>query len=148
VTPDQIALVRRSFSELAAGQTALAAPFYDRWRELNPSVIERLGLDGPPDEVAFRLEMAELLSSLPDVAGLVERTDRLGRRQAEAGMRASDFSTGRMAFMHMVEDALGSALDPPTQEAWLLATNLIAECLMTAGAEARGTNRTSPGSAA
>jgi hypothetical protein len=133
VTPEQIALVRDSFAGLAAGGSSLAAPFFAEWRALNPTVDERLDLGVGMDETAFGLELAGLLGSLRDTAGLQRRARRIGGRPGVAAMRPSDYSTGRLALVTVVEQALGPRLDAPTREAWTLATNLITECLRTAG---------------
>lgn len=133
MTPEQIALVRGSFAGLAAGGSPLAAPFFAQWRALNPTVDERLDLGVRMDESAFRLELAGLVGSLPDADRLRRRARRIGGRPGMAAMRPSDYSTGRLALVTVVEQALGPRLDASTREAWVLATNLITECLRTAG---------------
>ena len=143
MTPEQVALVRRSVAALGPSKEDLAPQFYRELLALDASLRELLTEDPHSQEAQFTKRLTGIVDAMADFDGLVAQTRDLGRCLAGHGVRVSHYPAGRGALMAALEDVLGDRFDPTLREAWMLAINLVAECMM-AGASWRYTPAASP----
>jgi hemoglobin-like flavoprotein len=136
VTPEQIALVRGSVAAMGPSKEDFAAEFYRELLTLDPSLRDLLPGKREAQEAGFAKGLTAIADSMTNVGELVTQTRELGQCLARHGVRVSHYPTGRAALMAALEDVLGDRLDSGTREAWALASNLVAECMM-AGASQR-----------
>jgi hemoglobin-like flavoprotein len=136
VTPEQIALVSQSVAAMGPSKEDLASEFYRQLLALDPTLRNLLAEDRQAQEAQFTKWLTEIVDSMTNFDGLVALTRGLGQYLAGHGVRVSHYPTGRAALMAALEDMLGARFDPATREAWTLASNLVAECMM-AGASQR-----------
>jgi hemoglobin-like flavoprotein len=59
----------------------------------------------------------------------------LGQRHVEYGVKPSHYPTVRTALLNTFGVLLGDRFDLATREAWILAYNLIAECMLSGAAQ-------------
>jgi hemoglobin-like flavoprotein len=114
----------------------LAPQFYRQLLAREPSLGDLLSEDRQGQEAQFTKRLTEIVDSMSNFDELVAQTRGLGQCLAGHGVRVSHYPTGRGALLAALEDILGDRLDPGTREAWTLASNLVAECMM-AGASWR-----------
>lgn len=136
MTPEQISLVRGSVAALGASKEALAAAFFRQLFARDPSLRASLPDEREAERTQFADELTGIVDSLTNLGDLVEETRGLGSYLAQHGVRVSHYATGRAALMAALDELLGEQFDPATREAWGLACNLVAECMM-AGASRR-----------
>lgn len=136
MTPEQIAIVRGSVAAMGPSKDALAAAFYRHLFGLDPSLREALTEHSDTEEPLFTKTVTEIVDSMDSFGELVEQSRGLGQCLAAYGVRVSHYATGRAAIMEALEEVLGERFDSVTREAWALACNLVAECMM-AGASQR-----------
>jgi hemoglobin-like flavoprotein len=114
----------------------LASRFYRQLLTRDPSLQDLLPGERDAREAGFTKGLTEIVDSMSNFPELVAHTRQLGECLAQHGVRVSHYPTGRAALMAALEDVLGDRLDPGTREAWTMASNLVAECMM-AGASRR-----------
>lgn len=136
MTPEQMALVRGSVAALGPSKEDLASQFYRQLLTLDPSLRDLLAGEREAQKASFAKGLTEIADSMSNFDELVTQTRGLGQCLARHGVRVSHYPTGRAALMAALEDVLGDRLDSSTREAWTLASNLVAECMM-AGASQR-----------
>jgi hemoglobin-like flavoprotein len=113
----------------------LAAAFYRHLFGLDPSLRE-LTEQRDTQESVFTKTLTEIVDSMDSFDELVDQSRGLGQFLAAHSIRVSHYATGRAAMMGALEEVLGERFDSLTREAWVLACNLVAECMM-AGASQR-----------
>ena len=135
VTPEQVALVQRSFSELGPRTRDLAARFYEILFEVDPSLRSMFSADPLDQESLFRSELAMIVRSIPQFEAFVARTRRLGKRHAEYGVTYAQYEIAGRALLSALEDTLGSGFTEEMRDAWRLGFDLMAETMMQGAAE-------------
>lgn len=136
MTPEQIALVKGSVDTLGPSKEDLASQFYRELFALDPTLRDLVSGHRQDREAQFTKQLTEIVDSMANFDGLVTQARGLGQCLAGHGVRVSHYPIGRAALMAALEDMLGDRFDPATREAWTLASNLVAECMM-AGASQR-----------
>jgi hemoglobin-like flavoprotein len=136
MTPEHEALVRQSWSRLAARQEPLAAAFYERLFEMDPRVRQLFaGVDMAQQRRKFMRMLDELVGALDAPSELVAQAIALGRRHVDYGALERDYDTVGAALIGAIEDELGEReFTPATREAWREAFALVAG-LMRRGVE-------------
>jgi hemoglobin-like flavoprotein len=133
MTPEQIDLVRTSFTEVAAAGGDPAARFYQRLFELDPR-LQHLFRGDPT------AQRAKLMAALGAVVGALDRPQQilpavrdLGRRHAHYGVEPEDYATVGSALIWALEQELGVEFTPATRRAWTEVYGLLAWTMMVAG---------------
>ena len=135
MTPEQLALVRDSYSELEAQRDEMAPEFYRQLFDLDPSLRAMFMVDWPEQEAKFTKQMTEIVNALGDLDRLMDQTMALGQRHVAYGVKPSQYATVRTALLNTFGVLLGDRFDMAAREAWILAYNLIAECMLSGAAQ-------------
>jgi hemoglobin-like flavoprotein len=114
----------------------LASLFFGQLLDLDPSLADLLTEDQGARDAEFNKQFSEIVDCMSNFDELVDHTRRLGEYLAARGVRVSNYPTARASLMRALEKTLGDQFDPTTRDAWGLACNLVAECMM-AGASQR-----------
>jgi hemoglobin-like flavoprotein len=130
VTPEQLALVRTSYATLGPAKADLAPEFYRQLFARDPSLRDLFTQDWPVQEEKFTKQLTEIVNSIADLGDFLGRTRSLGARHAGYGVRASHYDTVGAALISTLATTLGDRFDDATREAWELAYNMIAECML------------------
>lgn len=118
MTPEQMALVRRSFADLQPAAALAAQQFYARLFELDPALrpLFRGGMVAQGHQWMTMLGMA--LGLLEDPSRLEAALQRLGQRHACYGVQARHYRSVGQALMDTLAGLHGPAFTPPLREAW------------------------------
>ena len=135
MTPEQVALVQGSFAELAGGTAGLAARFYDRLFETDPSVRSMFSEDAADQESIFVSELAVIVRSISRFDAFVARTRELGAQHSHYGVTSVHYEIAGRALLSALEETLGAAFTDDRREAWRLGFDLVAETMMQGAAE-------------
>lgn len=118
VTPDQVHIIRRTFSELTRHEEVAALVFYKRLFELDPAL--RPLFKGDIREQAKKLMemMAILIAMLESPHGLELELRVMGERHAGYGVKDEHYATVAHALLDMLAATLDGGLTPEVRTAW------------------------------
>ena len=134
MTPQQIALVRRTFAELTPIRAQAARLFYARLFETTPEVR-------PLFQADLAAQGAKLMGAIAFVVGGLDRPDliegevaALAERHARYGVEPRHYKAVGDTLIWMLETSLGDALTPEAKAAWMAAYDLLATAMIDAAA--------------
>lgn len=137
MTPQQIELIRRSFTLVAPMADEAAGLFYrklfEHAPELKPLFIGDLRSQGRKlmDMIGAAVKLLDRPESLVPVLA------QLGARHAGYGVQAGDYRSVGLALMATLEEGLGADFDEPTRAAWGAMYALVSTTMMAAAGQAR-----------
>jgi hemoglobin-like flavoprotein len=136
MTPQQQALIRESWAQVAPIADAAATIFYDRLFELDPSLR---GLFARTDMASQRRNLMQTLAvvvaSISRLDTIVPAVEGLGRRHAAYGVEAGQFETVGQALLDTLAVGLGESFTAETREAWATAFETLSGVMKSAAAE-------------
>lgn len=129
MTPEQIALIRSSWSKVLPIADTAARLFYERLFELDPAA--RSLFTGNMQEQGANLmrmlnKVVQGMDRLDETIPLVEE---LGRRHAEYGVMDEHYDAVGEALLWTLEQGVGEEFTPQVREAWASAYELIASTM-------------------
>jgi hemoglobin-like flavoprotein len=135
MSPQQIRLVRSTFTLVAPGAAYVAATFFRRLFELEPALRPMFRGD-------LESQGRKLVQAIGIVVGALDRFETvrstlrdLGRRHALYGVRDRHYDTVGAALLWTLAQGLGDAFTPDVRDAWAAAYGQVA-AEMQAGAAA------------
>jgi hemoglobin-like flavoprotein len=132
MTPEQVALVQRSFTDLVERQQsdAMATRFYERLFFLDPDIESLFSTDPAIQRAKFVDELEAIVWAISNLGTLLERTHQLGANHVAYGVATRHYRTVGEALLTALADTLGDAFTPELADAWRVAYNLVAETMM------------------
>lgn len=127
LTQIQIRLVQRSFGKAAARKRQIAALFYDRLLELDPTLRPMFKGDMEEQGRKFMNMLALIVSHLNDPEELKRRMQATSQRHIGYGVKPEHYQTVCAALLWSLEQGLGKEFTPAMREAWQSAYSIIAE---------------------
>ena len=135
-TMKQIELVQRTFAVVAPLADDVAALFYRRLFEIDPSLQSMFKGDMVAQRRKLMVMLTAAVKGLPRLDRLVPVLQDLGRRHADYGVIESQYETVGSALLWTLEKGLGPDFTPEVREAWTTVYGVLA-ATMKAGAEER-----------
>ncbi len=138
MTPDQLAIVKRTWAEVVPIADQAVALFYDRLFAIDPALRELFaGTDRRAQhrKLAAALDLA--VGALEDFEALRPTLGELGRRHAGYGVADKDYDSVGAALLWTLEQGLGEAWTQDAAAAWSAAYAGIAGAMRAAGAPRR-----------
>lgn len=132
----QIALVRASFTRLGPGAAALAARFYGRLFELDPSLCPLFHSDMARQGLKLMTTLQLAIGALDDIDRVAPALQHLARTHVGYGVRDEHYATVGAALLDALADAEGAAFTPELRAAWAAAYGLISGVMREAAAGA------------
>lgn len=126
MTPEQIALVQRSFDQLAPPTAAFAQQFYQQLFALDPTLRPLFAVDTREQEQSLTVMVTTLVSSLWHPESLTPVLQQLGQRHAGYGVLAANYATAGEALIATLRLQLGQQFTPEVEAAWRVAYSFIA----------------------
>jgi hemoglobin-like flavoprotein len=118
VTRQEVRLVQASFAQIDALADKLAASFYRRLFELDPTLISLFKTDMRSQGVKFIEKLAVAVKGLEDLDAISGFVQELGRRHAGYGAKIKDYGTAGDALLWALEQEFGHAFTPELRAAW------------------------------
>jgi hemoglobin-like flavoprotein len=118
ITDRQKAAIRLSFISVAEKPTSLAAMFYARLFELDPSLRPLFKSDLVEQGQKFMQILAVMVRSLDDLESLTAAIEALGRRHLKYGVKMEHYETVGNALIWTLEKQLGGQFTPEVRDAW------------------------------
>lgn len=127
LTQIQIHLVQRSFGKAATRKRQIAALFYDRLLELDPTLRPMFKGDMEEQGRKFMRMLALIVSNLHQPEELKRRIQSMSQRHIVHGVKPEHYETVSAALLWSLEQGLGKEFTPAMREAWQSAYSIIAE---------------------
>lgn len=133
MTPDEVSLIRSSWTAVEPIADTAASLFYGRLFELDPT-IERLfrRTDMAAQRKVLMQTLTVVVKSLDRLDQIVPAVQALGRRHAGYGVRESHYATVGEALLWTLEQGLGEAFTPAVRDAWATAYGTLASVMIDA----------------
>ena len=129
---EQIALIRSSFDQLVPAAENLAATFYRRLFEIDPTLRplfqHDIGLQGRK----FMTMLVVVVRGLDVLDHLLLDVENLGRRHVAYGVRSAHYQAVESALLWAIQDRLAAQWTPATGAAWAAAYQLLADTMQRA----------------
>jgi hemoglobin-like flavoprotein len=136
VTSTQKALVQESFALIAPIGEDVAALFYDRLFEIDPSLRRLFQADLIPQRRKLAQMLTAAVKGLDRPEQLIPVVQDLGRRHVAYGVANQHFETVGAALLWSLQRVLGGAFTPQVEDAWTTVYGLLAGTMKAAMAEA------------
>jgi nitric oxide dioxygenase len=138
MTRDQIDRVQATWALLTPVADMVAAQFYERLFELDPSLrVLFVRIDADVQRRKFANTLAVVVAGLGQFANLLPAIDALARRHTASGVADRHYATVGRALLETIGCVLGADFDDRTREAWARAYAQLAGAMMAAGSRPR-----------
>ena len=127
MTPEEIRLVRASWSMVAERADAFAARFYDHLFIIDAGAAKLFtGVDMSVQQWKLAQTLGVVVQALDDLDTLLPAVAALGRRHTRYGVRHHHFDSVGAALLQAFVDTLGQRFTPAVRAAWTHAYSLVA----------------------
>ena len=129
MTPEQVQIIRLTFSQAMSSKDKVGRMFYDRLCEIAPET--RPMFKGDIDAQSRKLmdTLALAIGMLRDMPTLVATLQALAKRHVAYGVRDEHYDTVGAALLWTLEKALGSAFTPEARTAWATLYGAVAKIM-------------------
>ena len=130
MTSQDITLVRESFRKIEPTADQVAALFYARLFELDPSLRQLFHGDMATQGCKFMQMIGRAIDSLDHSEVISETLRQLGERHARYGVRDDHYAAVGVALLWTLEKSLGAGFTPAVKSAWTATYALFARTMM------------------
>jgi hemoglobin-like flavoprotein len=138
VTRDECRLVQASFLQIEPVADSVAATFYRRLFDLNPSLAPLFKTDMKDQGVKFMEKLAVAVTGLDDLDSIAPLVQALGRGHAGYGVRPADYYTAAEALLWALSEVLGPEFNSELRNAWSAAFATLSNEMIRAAGESIG----------
>ena len=135
MTSQQIDLVQTSFAQVRATPDAVAALFYNKLFELDPSLRPMFRGDLTEQGRKPMQMLSFAVSSLRRLEQIVPAVEDLGRRHASYGVRDQHYATVAAALLWTLEQGLGAGFTPEVKAAWVAMYGIVTSAMQRGAAQ-------------
>jgi hemoglobin-like flavoprotein len=132
MTPSEINLVQSSFAKVAPDAGAVAALFYDRLFEQDPSLRALFKPDLREQGAKLMTMLSSVVNGLNDLAALVPVAQGLARRHVSYGVEQAHYNEVGGALLWTLRQGLGAAFTPEVEAAWAKAYGTLSSVMVDA----------------
>ena len=130
MTPEQITLVRSSWSMIAADADRFTSRFYDHLFAIDDSAARLFsGVEMRAQQWKLAHTLGVVVQALDDLDSILPAVATLGMRHARYGVEHRHFDTVGEALVLAFGDTLGSGFSPAIRAAWDEAYSLVASVM-------------------
>ncbi len=131
--PEAIALVRQSWTHVAAISPQAAALFYQNLFEADPALRSLFHADLGEQGAKLTQMLGAAVAGLDEPETLAPVLQALARRHTGYGVRPEHYATVGAALLRTLEQGLGTAFTPPVRAAWAEVYGMVADVMIAAG---------------
>jgi hemoglobin-like flavoprotein len=133
MTPDQILLVRSSWSMIAERADVFTARFYEHLFTIDDSAARLFtGVEMTVQQWKLAQTLGVVVQALDDLDTLLPAVAALGQRHTRYGVQPGHFETVGAALLQAFSDTLGDGFTPKIRAAWTEAYVLVASVMQRA----------------
>ncbi|MEZ5592056.1 MAG: globin domain-containing protein [Gammaproteobacteria bacterium] len=132
MTLAQIDLVKQSWRQTATATPPLSEVFYARLFTLEPGLRALFCNDMRLQQKKLSDMLGIIIKHLDKPADLTSTIRALGIRHSGYGVKDEHYTLVEQALIQALQDCLGQAFNPATEQAWRLAYRALADAMSTA----------------
>jgi nitric oxide dioxygenase len=132
MTPQQIALVQRSFAKINPIREQAAAHFYERLFAIDPSTRPLFRSDVRAQGAKLMAAIATVVASLDRLDLILDDLRTLARRHDGYGVQEAHYASVGSALLWTLERGLGADFTCELREAWAAAYGLLSDAMIEA----------------
>lgn len=136
MTPEQVELVKSTWSQVSPIADKAAELFYGKLFELDPELESLFHSDMMEQGRKLMQMISTAVNSLDKLDAVVPAVEKLGERHASYGVKDNDYDTVGIALLWTLETGLGNAFTPEVKQAWTITYGVLAQTMKTAAAKA------------
>jgi nitric oxide dioxygenase len=121
VTPEQVALIQRSFAKIAPIAGEAAALFYDRLFEIAPEVKPLFHGDMKEQGRKLMGTLAVVINGLTNLDSILPAASALAKKHVAYGVKAEHYGPVGVALLWTLEHGLGAEWTADLAAAWTAA---------------------------
>ena len=129
MNPEQVLLVKTSWTKVAPIAPQAAELFYERLFELDPTLRALFKNDIHAQGIKLMRAINLVVKSLDQLDALLPTVRALGQRHVNYGVQAAHYDTVGAALLWTLQQGLGSDFTMPTRAAWTEAYTLLASVM-------------------
>lgn len=126
MTPEQITLVKTTWSQVVPIKDKAAELFYAKLFELDPAVKPLFKTGTVEQGKKLMMSINTVVNSLDKIEAMVPIIQDMGRRHVGYGVKPQHYDTVGEALLWTLDTGLGPAFTPEVKEAWASAYTLLA----------------------
>ena len=126
MTPEQIEIVKANFIQIAPLANEVAAEFYERLFQLDPSLRLMFKEDLTEQKKKLMMMLKFAVGTLDQLEVFEPSLEELGRRHVAYGVKETHYETVGTALILTLREMLGASLSDQIEAAWIAAYTLIA----------------------
>ena len=130
MTPEQLAMVRRTAVDMERAGDEFGRRFYDHLFEIHPSARGLFPDDLEPQRVRLVDEILLLATMVGDLPAFLERARELGGRHQRDGVHSADYPYVGEALVTAVAGIIGACWSAQAESAWRRMYCLICEAML------------------
>jgi hemoglobin-like flavoprotein len=132
MTPNEIALVQRTWQQVLPISDKAAELFYGRLFHLEPSYRRLFKSDSKEQGRKLMQMISVAVNGLPKLDTIVPAVEELGRRHLDYGVEEEMYDTVGEALLWTLSEGLGEDFTPEVEEAWTATYTTLAEVMKAA----------------
>ena len=136
MAPEQIELVKSTWSQVSPIADKAAELFYGKLFELDPELKSLFKNDMTEQGRKLMQMISTAVNSLDKLEAVVPAVENLGERHAGYGVKDKDYDTVGIALLWTLETGLGNAFTPEAKQAWTITYGVLAQTMINAAAKA------------
>ena len=129
MTPEQIDLIRSSWSKVVPIQETAAGLFYNKLFELDPAVKPLFKGDMGEQGRKLMMSLNVVVNGITNLDALLPAIQEMGKRHAGYGVQHRHYDTVGQAILWTLEQGLGTHFTPDTRAAWTTAYTTLANVM-------------------
>ncbi|HZE91955.1 MAG TPA: globin family protein [Rhizobacter sp.] len=136
MTKTEISRVQSSFAQVAPQAPAVAALFYARLFELDPSLRALFKSDLSAQGGKLMAMLSAVVAGLGQIDTLIPAAQALARRHVAYGVQSAHYETVGAALLWSLRQGLGQGFTPEVEAAWVNAYMLLSGVMIGSAAAA------------
>lgn len=132
MTPQQIALVKSSFTQVLPIKDVAAAAFYDRLFTVDPSLKPLFKGDMQAQGQKLMMAIGTVVAALDRLDTVLPTVQQLARRHVGYGVQDSHYATVGGALLDTLASAFGDDFTPEVRDAWATAYGILSTAMIEA----------------
>ena len=135
MTPEHILLVQATFDEILPASNEVAAQFYRRLFEVDPTVQALFPDDMRPQQDMLMAMINTIVNGLWHIDALVPVLQQLGQRHVTYGVQTAHYDVVGAVLLWTLRQRMGAQFTAEVEDAWSAAYTLIATTMLAGAGE-------------
>ena len=136
MTPQQIELVKQSWSKVAAmDPETVGTLFYNRLFQIAPNTKHLFRNPMPEQSKKLLSMLAYVIAKLDSIEDIIDEVSKLAKRHVQYGVKEEHYAVVAVALLWTLEQGLGGSWTNDVKEAWIACYTILSGAMIHAANE-------------